>query len=265
MTDKSFVMVLPMLVGLLAVGGGALAEGEPGDTVGATMVSLACPQEVTAHEPIIGTMTIENKSPGAIGIDLGGDKTQHIAVRVSGGPSTAEFRTLPLSEGIQGLGRISIPAGRKYSQELLLNDWADFREPGVHVVTVRVPTPVAADSRGVLPAPQLASCKVAVQKRDEAVLDGTCRKFADDVMRSKSVARRHFVAKAIASMEDAIVVPCIGELLVKSDREDPVLFDALRRIASTDALGILHSYSTSADPERAALAASALSRVPSVR
>jgi hypothetical protein len=208
---------------------------------------VASESVVTAQEPVIATLTIFNRTDKGVTIDLGQDATENIAIDVIA-PGKRRYRSqIPVRDGFQRAGRISISPGGRYTQRLLLNDWIDFSELGQYELSVQV----IGRSDGASKALQRETLTIAVLPRDPLKLQSSCSQLAQSIVSTDDVGARLFNAKALASIIDPVAVTCIEEVLAKSSRDDARLLDTLGRIGTPEAIAALERATTSINSERA--------------
>jgi hypothetical protein len=212
---------------------------------------------LTLGEPVQATLTVVNGLRERVFVDLGADFIGNLALTVTHPDGSRATSSIPASGGFRAIGRVSIAAGERYTRDILLNDWVSFSRPGTYRVSIQ-PTvrAVTASWRPVeLPA---AEVRIAIAQRDDVALRSACERLATIVLTSEDPAGRIAAARAIAVIEDPVVVPFIDRVMHASDKSDWILIPALARIANQDALTVLEAAAASSNRERSALARDAL-------
>ena len=85
-------------------------------------VSFKGPATLVLHEPVIVEFSIENGLTEPIGLDFGLDRQENFVVAIRQPDGTlVQVPPLPIHDGLNRIGRVSIKAGDHYAQKLVLN------------------------------------------------------------------------------------------------------------------------------------------------
>ena len=223
-------------------------------------VSVSARAELTQGEPAIATLVVENASPHPITLNLGPGQEANIAISITTPDGTRRTVRVPPKDGLQSVGRVTIPASSTYVQQLLLNNWTTFTQLGRHDLAIELLSGPTTESGRVVSVEQPSPLQIVILPRDEAALVRTCERLARTTTQTSDVGERIFAARAVAAIQDPVAVPCLETLLARSDRDDWLLLPALGAIANPAALAALQSAASSDNRERAALAQDALRR-----
>ncbi len=240
-------------------------EANPGSAPEGIQVSVSAPAELTQGEPVIATLVVENASTHLITLNLGPGQEANIAISIATPDGTRRTVRVPPKDGLQSVGRVTIPASSTYVQQLLLNNWTTFTQLGRHDLAVQLLSGPTTLSGRVESFEQPSPFQIVILPRDEAALVRTCERLARTTMQTSDVGERIFAARAVAAIQDPVAVPCIETLLARSDRDDWLLLPALGEIANPAALTALQSAASSENRERAALAQDALRRAKAAK
>jgi hypothetical protein len=229
--------LLRLLFACYLVCGGVSAQ-PAGVTISYSLVTPV----VVLQEPVFLEFVIDNRSAAAIKADLGKYRKLSFSFDVTF-PDGATIRdlTLPLREGIGAGGRISLSAGERYSQRLLLNEWVNFSEPGVYQVEATLTTPVEGQGGIHIPSPPFRAI-VNVLQRDEAVLTRVCQSLVDRIERSVSVEEARDAAAALSYVVDPIAVPYLSAALRSDKYVSQEAAAGLERIGDMSATQVLISF-----------------------
>lgn len=229
--------------------------------VGEVDVSAVAPPVFTLGEPVVVSLSIRNRTADRVDIDLGADFVTNIAVTTSAPDGSVSKTRVPVSEGIARIGRVSIGAGETYTQEMLLNQWVDFRRTGVYEFAIRPVGNARTESGRTVTLPA-AVTRLTIVERDEPTLRATCERLARTILTASDVERRMAAARQLAAIRDPVVVGFIRHIMHESQRADASLIEALREIGNAEAIDALRwAAHDGQNDERAALARNALQRL----
>jgi hypothetical protein len=229
--------LLPLLFACYLVCSGVSAQ-PAGVTISYSLVTPV----VVLQEPVFLEFEIDNRSAASIKADLGKYRKLSFSFDVAfpDGTTIREI-TLPVREGIGEGGRVSLSAGQRYTQRLLLNEWVNFSEPGSYQVEARLTTPVEGEGGITVPSPPFRAI-VNVLPRDEAVLTRVCQSLVDRIERSVSFEEARDAAAALSYVVDPIAVPYLSAALRSDKYVSQEAAAGLERIGDMSATQVLMSF-----------------------
>jgi hypothetical protein len=198
------------------------------------------PSVLTMHEPVIVHFDVSNESAEPITVRLGRDWTENFSLVVQWPDGSQHKRPpLPRREGAFAVGTVKLGPKERLRQQLLLNEWAEFPDPGTYEVDVRLVTAIEMSSGGkVVSEPYHASFKVL--PRDESRLKAACEKLAQKIESSNlNVRDMSDAASALAYVDDPVVVPYLERALRSGKYVEASVINGLARVGTEDAAQVL--------------------------
>ena len=170
----------------------------------AVAFSYETPNSITLHEPVVATVTIENRSSHTVRIDLGDHHVGQFEFTLKSPDGHTTSARPQTKEGLSGGDVVSIEAGQRASESIVLNEWLRFAEPGtsqeLRIRFLGNTTTVADDTR-------LFVTSLRVLPRDAAQLKSRCESLAAVVMQARRVADQNGALQQLAFVDDPIAVP----------------------------------------------------------
>jgi hypothetical protein len=204
---------------------------------GRVTVSYKITSPITLHEPVIVAFSIKNGLDEQVKFDLGHNRKSKFLFAITQ-PNGSVVNPPPLSEeGIGRIGRLSLGPGENYSQELVLNEWYDFNQPGGYQVEIRLADPIQTTGGGKLAAPTKQVLNLSIEPRDPAVLQARCAKLVKTV--EESLEKTTDAALALSYVKDPIAVPYLKRLLKPGRHTEGIAIGGLGRIATDEAIEII--------------------------
>jgi len=194
---------------------------------------------LTLGEPVILVFSVRNDSDRAKSIDLGVDKTQFLAFSVTTPDGQVLRGGPPLPEGLHTLGTMTIAAGGTYKQELLLNQWFEFKSPGRYFLEAKLNAPGFPPSEA-LPA-QGRWTQLEIKARDINRLTKVCAELAARTEEARSVTDAQDPALALSYVRDPVAVPYLARVLSSHALSYQLAVAGLERIGNDAAIETLLS------------------------
>ena len=185
-------------------------------------------------QPIVMRLMLENKSFESAVVDLGYDREGALEFKLKRGEGDwIELPRRQIREGLARVGKLTIAPQESYSQQIILDDWYKFTEPGKYVVSLKIPkTPVCA----ALEIP------FEVLPLDAEWLSDVCSKLLDTIQQNKNdYAMAADAANVLAKVDNRLVVPFLTKALEANRMMTSILIPALERIGDKDAIHSLIS------------------------
>lgn len=122
--------------GAIAVGFSVTAVAAP---PAALTISYRAPASLTLHEPVLVDFAVENASAEPVQFDLGDNRRALFVVKVEG-PRGVLPDAVVHDTGLMRRGLVTVKANERYTQQLLLNDWFAFQDPGQYDIQIQLHT-----------------------------------------------------------------------------------------------------------------------------
>jgi hypothetical protein len=213
-------------------------------------VSFLPPSEgVTLHEPVLLEFSIRNGLREPIQFDLGLNRNSRFIYAIVD-PQGVTHRVGPLREtGFGAIGKITLPAGRTFSEKLLLDVWFQFPQPGEYSVKPELAFSVQRAGGNAVPVGAPSPLSVNVEPRDAKRLEAVCDRLAEAAI-SPDAAKALEAAAALSYVVDPIAVPFLAKVTRRDELLRYAAVEGLGRVA--DAYG-LDAVLSALGPDRAAL------------
>lgn len=242
----------PCCVFLLAGGLGIPLPGggRPAPAAGATILFTISESRVSLHEPIYIQFAIRNDLDEDVRFDMGldGKHNFEFSIKKPGG-SLIRIPPKPYPPYVMGRAaeRAPLAPGRTFTKTLLLNEWYQFPAPGRYVVEAKLGGEVQTVSGvPIAPAPAV-EIPIQVTPRDPARLKVVCKKLTEGAM-NVNAWEASKAAFALSYVDDPLAVPYLGRVLKESFAGKEAAISGLARIGNPEAVQILTSYYTKAEP-----------------
>jgi hypothetical protein len=146
---------------------------------------------------------------------------------------------------------------------MLLDEWYQFPAPGRYVVEARLGGQVqTASGTPIAPAPP-PEIPIQVTPRDPKRLGSVCEELTKKAMMNLNSQGGVRAASALSYVDDPIAVPYLGRVLEESFAGKEAAISGLARIGNPEAVQLLTSYYTKADPTLKPLIDNALQEIRS--
>lgn len=228
---------------------------------GQVMVSYGVSSPLTLHEPVIVEVSIENSLNEAIRFDLGHNRKSNFLISLTL-PDGSILKVPPLSdEGMGLLGRISLDPLQRYSQNLLLNEWYDFDQPGNYQVWLRLATRIQTNSGLTINAPTEKLLNILIGPRNAELLRQRGEELTRTIEQSPSYDKTSEAALTLSYIKDQSAIPYLKKLLESKKHLEGFAISGLERIGTIDAKETLTWAAQSENEDTAVRAKAALARM----
>jgi hypothetical protein len=216
---------------------------------------------VTAHEPIILDLAIENNAKDSAHVSLGRDRKEGLTIEIRS-PSRDKTRLVwPRRSGFSRVGDFEIAPAGQYLQSYILDEAYNFAEVGQYEVEATLANPILI--HGVPTAtPNSFHARIEIEPRNEAALEKRCEFIVTQIEQASSFQDAADAALALSYVRDPVAVPFLQKLLTTNWRVQPSAIVGLERIASRDAINVL-ALAAKEQGDTSTLAKSALERIES--
>ena len=175
----------------------------------------------TQGEPILLRLKLENNSSEPRVVDLGYDREGAFHFRLIRPDGVLiDLPQTKIREGIALLGKVVIPAQESHSQQIILDNWYNFTEPGLYRVTLKIPASPCA--------PQKLRFEITPEDLDR--LKTVCNELVDTIEKNKyDYAKAADAAKALAQVRSPLAVPFLTKALDLNSMVSSIITPALAR------------------------------------
>jgi hypothetical protein len=243
----------PCCVFLLAGGLGLSlpSVGRPAPAAAVTILFTISQSKVSLHEPVYIQFSIHNGLDEDVRFDMGLDGKHNFEFSVKK-PDGSLIRIPPHPYPSSVLGnpaeKAPLAPGKTFTKTMLLSEWYQFPAPGRYVVEAKLGGEVQTVSgTPITPAPA-AEIPIQVTPRDPKRLESVCEGLTKEAT-AANVGEALKAAFALSYVDDPLAVPYLGRVLKESFAGKDAAISGLARIGNPEAVQLLTSYSTTADPE----------------
>lgn len=216
--------------------------------------STGCPYSLTAaktnfsrHEPILLTLAIANYSYEPMPVSLGYDREGAFLFtlkRANG--SVIELPRKRMREGLSRLGNFSVEPRQTYTQQLILNEWYDFRDPGVYEITASLVKGRHQEEKVCL----TSRFKIEIVPFDTAQVQQTCSELVETIRKNThNFGNASDAVKALQAVKHPVVVPFLEEALKANHGVSGYVISGLEEIGNEEAVKVLTPLLEDPDPE----------------
>jgi hypothetical protein len=167
--------------------------------------TLTAKSSFTQGEPILLRLKLENSSHEPRVVNLGYDREGAFLFRlVPPGGFSIDLPQSETREGISLLLEVKIPAPESHSQQIILDDWYKFAEPGHYRVALEILYSPCARQE----------LRFEITPQDLDRLKSVCKELLDAIEKNKHhYANAADAAKALAQVHHPIAVPYLTKAL----------------------------------------------------
>jgi len=199
---------------------------------------------LTLHEPVRLIFDLQNRSEKPVKLDLGYDRKGSFRLTVTRPGGKREEVPQLGPRGAGGLSRIEtirVASGERYTQSLLLNEWTEFKQPGVYQLAVRLSKPIESEEGSALVAVRPFRVSLTILPRDERELARGAAALASTIEITQSTEEYREAALALSYINDPIAVPFLARTLRSGKYVEAEAIEGLERIGNADAVQVLIS------------------------
>jgi hypothetical protein len=259
-THQLLYLLLFVLTTVILIGeASSLASGDV-----KTSYVFASPS-FSLHEPVILKFRIHNDSGQPVRVDLGRNYVENLLVTITL-PDGMTIVVPPIRrDGAARIGRFDLANGREFAQDLILNEWTDFKTAGVYGIEIHLAKPVQ-DADGITiqsgSQPDAYVGAVEITPENPVRLASVRRLFAEKAEKSSSFEEAQDAALPLSYVDDPIAVPYLQRVLVAKRGVGLTALNGLERVGDSSAVNVLISALTMTDdPSIPVMARAALERI----
>ncbi len=205
---------------------------------------------ITLYEPVFVEFRVTNGHSEAVSFDLGHNRKSNFAFTItepSGGAIEAPRHS---EQGFGLIGRMTLAPGERYVQELLVNEWYEFGEPGDYRIEVRLASPIVAQSGAIIEAGPSSVVHLSVDAVSPARLRETCEQLLRTAGTSSDEDEAARAAHALSHVRHPIAVAYLAAGLRDGTLPWQDAIPGLARIGNAEAVDLLIEVVARKDPER---------------
>ena len=220
--------ILLLLALVASLGGEHRAYAQTANPYEMVTCSLETRGTNTQGQPIVFRLILDNRSLQPVTVNLGYDREGAFRFKIKRpdgsliAPPQKQVR-----EGISRVGEFRIPAGERYSQQIIVDEWYKFIAPGSYVVSLTMPESICSEM--ALP--------VDITPPDAEELSKFSLELANAVRENKkNYEKASEAATVLARIENPLVVPFLMKAVEANTMVDSILIPALERIGDNAAI-----------------------------
>ena len=229
--DRGLTVILVLVV--LAPGASA-ASGSPTETLGHASCNLEMQGHFTQGQPVVMRLMLQNDSQEEEVFDLGYNREGAFQFKLR--RDEGDWIDLPQKQAREGLSlpsRVTIPLQDRYTQQIILDDWYKFSEPGKYVVVLTIPKS---------PGCAALELQFEITPLDVESLTKVCRELVDTIRQNRNdYAKSADAANVLARVDNPLVTPFLMKSLEANPAVDWIVIPAIERIGDKQAVHSLIS------------------------
>jgi len=189
------------------------------------------------HEPILLTMAITNSSYEPLPVSLGYNREGGFIFTVKRPDgSVKEIPRKITKETLTLLANFNVEAQKTYTQQLILNEWYDFNDPGVYEISASLMKGRRQDE----PACLNSRFKIEITPFDMAQLQQTCSELVEKISVS-NFANASDAVKALLAVKSPVVVPFLEQAVKANHAVTSHVISGLVEVGNDEAVRVLIS------------------------
>jgi hypothetical protein len=202
-------------------------------------ISYTSPGQQSLNEPVIVAFKVTNSLSQPVMLDLGEDRKGAFSFTLIKPDGVKVELPRFAREGISRIGKISIRPGETFSQNLLLNEWYEFTQPGKYILRGTLTQPIFTASGPLNEKDKGFEKTLEIGPRDELALTKTCDSLAAKIETSSSYEEALGAAQALSYVRDPIAVAYLRRAMNARKLVEPIAISGLERIANEEAVQAL--------------------------
>ncbi len=169
---------------------------------------------VSLREPVFIKLEVENPLAEAISFDLGIHAKAHFRLSIAEPAGTRASPPALEEVGFGRSGNVTVGAGETFHEEILVNEWYQFPEPGTYQVQLKITDLALKTESGALLSNQVVSPPMILQvgPRDPMRLAKLCERLTEQARTSRSYPIRGQSAHTLSYVVDPVAVPYLAKL-----------------------------------------------------
>lgn len=136
------------------------------------------------------------------------------------------------------LGNFDVEAQKTYTQQLILNEWYDFNNPGVYEISASL----MKGRRQVEPACLNSRFKIEIMPFDMAQLQQTCSELVETISQNvHNVGNAFDAVKALVTVKSPVIVPFLEQAVKANHAVTSYVISGLEEVGNDEAVRVLIS------------------------
>ena len=176
---------------------------------------------MSAGEPVLLRVHVQNTTSEPLDLDLGDDSKGNILIAVIDPAGKRNEKSTPdpsTQSGMTFFGGRRLEPREKESETLVLNEWFEFKEIGRYQITIQLKEPPKIGGRSIsIPT---ISLNLEVTPYDPKQLESACRVIAAEVVRPLAGQDSFGAVQALKLLQDPNLFPFWSELLRNASNQD---------------------------------------------
>ena len=240
-----FVLVHVLVISVVA-GKGVARNSNRAHVESPASQSVECQYSLTLaktkfsqYEPILLTLTITNSSYKPLPVSLGYNREGGFIFTVKRPDgSVKEIPRKIAKETLTLLANFNVEAQNNYTQQLILNDWYDFNDPGVYEISASLMKGRRQDE----PTCLNSQFKIEITPFDMAQLQQTCSKLVEKISQNDhNFANASDAVKALLAVKSPVIVPFLEQAVNANHAVTSHVISGLEEVGNDAAVRVLIS------------------------
>lgn len=196
----------------------------------------------TQHEPILLKFAITNTYDRPLNLSLGYDREGGFIFTVRRPDrSIVEIPSKRTKAGLARIGKFTIQPRQTYTQQLVLNEWFAFSDPGTYEITAKLKNPPQTNEEVSEPS-QTTRIAIEVVPLDVPQLQHACSELGEVISRNVSdYAKASEAARALIAVRHPIAVPFLEKALEANKGVASFVIAGLEEVGNDQAVRVLIS------------------------
>lgn len=238
-----FVLV-NLLVISVAVGKSVERDSNRGHLKSPVSESAECQYSLTLaktkfsqHEPILLTLAITNSSYEPMPVSLGYNREGGFIFTVKRPDGSVKEIPRKISkETLTLLANFNVEAQKSYTQQLILNEWYDFNNPGVYEISASL----VKGRRQAESACLNSRFKIEITPFDMAQLQQTCSELVETIKQNvHNFANASDAVKALLAVKSPVIVPFLEQAVKANHAVTSYVISGLEEVGNDEAVKVL--------------------------
>lgn len=244
---RLIVLVLVSLLGVSVVIGKKQSRSEADNNRGCPYSLTIAKTKFSQHEPIPLSLVITNASYEPLPVSLGYNREGGFVFTVKRPDgSIKEIPRKGAKEGLARVGNFSVKVQGTYTQQLILNEWYDFLEPGVYQINVTLAKGRYQTEKACL----TSSFTIEIGPLDTVQMQQVCGSLVETISQNQAnLEKAGDAAKALLVVKHPLVVPYLEQAMKANHGVISYAIAGLEEIGNEQAVRVLIPLLDDPDPE----------------
>ena len=228
-----------LLVISVALGKGRHLESPASESAACQYSLTLAKTKFSQYEPILLTLAITNSSYEPLPVSLGYNREGGFIFTVKRPDgSVKELPRKITKDTLTLLANFNVEPQKTFTQQLVLNDWYDFKDPGVYEISASL----AKGRRQAEPACLNSRFKIEITPFDTAQLQQTCSELVEKIsQKDHNFANASDAVKALLAVKSPLVVPFLEQAVKANHAVTSYVISGLEEVGNDEAVKVLVS------------------------